>query len=196
MWLLRIRRLAREIGREALVLVFAIRDPATPVALKAASVAMLAYLFSPIDLVPDVPIVGWVDDLLLISVGMPYLIRRLPPAVYLRASAKADRLLASLGIEPASKPVAPVSGTPRAAGAKRKASGARDASGERTESGKRAASGMRASSGKGAASGKRAASGKQAASGKGASSGKGAASSDGSARPKGVAAVRRPRRDA
>ena len=112
MWLLRIRRLAREIGREALVLVFAIRDPATPVALKAASVAMLAYLFSPIDLVPDVPIVGWVDDLLLISVGMPYLIRRLPPAVYLRASAKADRLLASLGIEPASKPVAPVSGTP------------------------------------------------------------------------------------
>jgi uncharacterized membrane protein YkvA (DUF1232 family) len=166
MWLLKIRRLAREIGREALVLVFAIRDPATPVALKAASVAMLAYLFSPIDLVPDVPIVGWVDDLLLISVGMPYLIRRLPPAVYLRASAKAERLLASLGIEPALKPVAPVSGTSRAAGAKRKASGARAASGERPESGERAASG------------------------------KGGASTDGSARPKRVAAARRSRRDA
>ena len=99
MWLFKIRRLAREIGREALVLLFAIRDPATPVALKAASVAALAYLFSPLDLLPDVPVIGWVDDLLLISVGVPFLIRRLPPAVYLRASAKAARLLASLGVE-------------------------------------------------------------------------------------------------
>ncbi len=103
MWLLKIRRLAREIGRETLVLLFAVRDPATPMALKAACVALLAYLASPIDLLPDVPVIGWVDDLLVISLGVPYLIRKLPPAVYLRASAKADRLLASIGVGSAPK---------------------------------------------------------------------------------------------
>ncbi len=119
MWMLKIRRLAREIGREALVLLFAVRDPATPLALKAASVAALAYVFSPIDLLPDVPVIGWVDDILLIAVGLPYLIRKLPPAVYLRASARADRLLASLGVEPAPKPAARGAKARKASGAGR-----------------------------------------------------------------------------
>lgn len=100
MWMLKLRRVARQIGREALILAFALRDPATPLPLKAAAVAALAYVFSPIDLVPDLPVIGWVDDLLVLSVGVPWLVRKLPPAVYLRASAKAQRVLVALGVEP------------------------------------------------------------------------------------------------
>lgn len=100
MWMLKLRRVAKQIGREALILAFALRDPATPLPLKAAAVAALAYVFSPVDLVPDLPLIGWVDDLLVLSFGVPYLVRKLPPAVYLRASAKAHRVLAALGVEP------------------------------------------------------------------------------------------------
>lgn len=97
MWILKLRRLAKTIGREALILAFAVRDPATPLPLKLAAVAALAYVISPVDLVPDLPLIGWVDDLLVATVGVPYLLRRLPPAVYVRASARAERLLDSLG---------------------------------------------------------------------------------------------------
>jgi len=97
MWILKLRRLAKTIGREALILAFAVRDPATPLALKLAAVAALAYVISPVDLVPDLPLIGWVDDLLVAAVGVPFLLRRLPPAVYDRAAARAARLLDSLG---------------------------------------------------------------------------------------------------
>jgi len=100
MWMLRLRRMAKRIGREALILAFAVRDPATPLPLKAAAVAALAYVFSPVDLVPDLPVIGIVDDLLVLTLGVPWLIRKLPPAVYLRASAKAQRVLVALGVEP------------------------------------------------------------------------------------------------
>jgi len=97
MWILKLRRLAKTIGREALILAFAVRDPATPLPLKLAAVAALAYVISPIDLVPDLPLIGWVDDLLVATLGVPFLLRRLPPAVYVRAAARAGRLLDSLG---------------------------------------------------------------------------------------------------
>ena len=46
MWLLKIRRLVRHAGREALILFFAMRHPGTPMALKLASAAALAYVIS------------------------------------------------------------------------------------------------------------------------------------------------------
>jgi len=96
MWILKLRKLAKEMGREALILAFAARDPATPLPLRLAAVAALAYVISPIDLVPDLPLIGWVDDLLVVSLGVPFLLRRLPPSVYVRAAARAQRLLDSL----------------------------------------------------------------------------------------------------
>ena len=53
LWFLRIRRLFRTTGREALILWYAFRNPATPGAIKLGSVLLLAYLLSPIDLLPD-----------------------------------------------------------------------------------------------------------------------------------------------
>jgi len=100
MWLLRLRKLAKTAGREALILFLAARHPDTPLPLKLAAAAALAYLVSPVDLLPDLPLIGWVDDLVLVSVGMPYLIRRLPSSVREQAGEQADRVLALLGIRP------------------------------------------------------------------------------------------------
>ena len=91
MWLLKLRRLARKAGREALILFFAVRHPDTPLPLKAAATAALVYVLSPVDLLPDIPLIGMVDDLLVLSLGLPMLVRRLPPAV------RADRVMAAMG---------------------------------------------------------------------------------------------------
>ncbi len=93
MWLLKLRRLFKSAGLEALILALAVRDRETPVAMKLAAAAALAYLISPIDLIPDLPLIGWVDDALLLGIGLPYLLRRLPPAVVARATERAERLL-------------------------------------------------------------------------------------------------------
>lgn len=61
---------------------FALRHPATPGWFKL-GVGMLAlYLISPIDLIPDVlPVIGVVDDLVLIPLAIRFLLKRLPPDV-------------------------------------------------------------------------------------------------------------------
>lgn len=101
MWFLKMRRLARKAGREALILFFAVRHPDTPLPLKIAAGAALAYLLSPVDLIPDVPLVGFVDDLLVLSLGLPMLVGRLPPGVVAEAGARADKVLSAMGFRKA-----------------------------------------------------------------------------------------------
>ena len=56
--------------------------PATPFHLKAIMLGIVTYLVSPIDIVPDfLAILGWVDDILLVSLASNWIIRRLPPEV-------------------------------------------------------------------------------------------------------------------
>ena len=62
---------ARAIKRDTLALYFAARDQRTPWYAKAVSGLVVAYALSPIDLIPDfIPILGYVDDLLLLPVGI------------------------------------------------------------------------------------------------------------------------------
>ncbi len=95
MWLFRLRRMFRLAGKDALVLFFAIRDPRTPRGLKIAATAALAWILSPIDPLPDLPLIGWVDDLLVLSVGLPLLISRLPAPVRDSARERSDRFVAA-----------------------------------------------------------------------------------------------------
>lgn len=82
----------RTVGRDALVLMHALRDPQTPLPLKAAIIALGLYTVSPIDLLPDFALLfGWADDLALLVVGIPFLVRRLPAAVRARAEQRAGR---------------------------------------------------------------------------------------------------------
>ena len=87
----RARDWARRIKRDAVTLWFAYRDPATPVLAKALCVFVVAYALSPIDLIPDfVPVLGYLDDLILLP-GLIWLaVRLLPPAVLAQSRVKAD----------------------------------------------------------------------------------------------------------
>ena len=59
---------------------FAARDPRVPWPARAIAVAIAAYALSPIDLIPDfIPVLGWLDDLILVPLGL-ILVRRLIPA--------------------------------------------------------------------------------------------------------------------
>jgi uncharacterized membrane protein YkvA (DUF1232 family) len=59
---------------------FALRHPAAPGWLKLGTAAIAVYLFSPIDLIPDViPFLGVVDDLVLVPLAIRWLLGRLPP---------------------------------------------------------------------------------------------------------------------
>ncbi len=93
MWMFRLRKLFKAAGREALILFFAIGHPATPKALKVAAIAAIAYVISPIDVIPDIPLIGWLDDALILTVGIPYLVNRLPRSVFHAASERAQRVI-------------------------------------------------------------------------------------------------------
>ena len=92
MWPVRIWKFVRTVGRDAVVLFHALRDPATPLPIRAAIVALGLYTVSPVDVLPDLALLfGWADDLALLMIGIPFLVRRLPPAVRARAEQAAGR---------------------------------------------------------------------------------------------------------
>lgn len=91
----RLRAWARSLKRDAMLLWFARRHPRTPWYAKALGVFVVAYALSPIDLIPDfIPVLGYVDDLLLLP-GLIWLaVRLLPPDVRAACRAQADDWLA------------------------------------------------------------------------------------------------------
>ncbi len=71
---------ARGIKTETYALYFTVRDERTPWYAKALGVCVVAYALSPIDLIPDfVPVIGYLDDLLIVPLGL-WLVRYLIPA--------------------------------------------------------------------------------------------------------------------
>jgi uncharacterized membrane protein YkvA (DUF1232 family) len=94
MWMIKARKLFKTIGFEATTLFYAFRDPATPGKLKVLAVLMLMYLISPIDLVPDfLAVFGWADDVAVLALGIPAIVKRLPEQVRRLAEEKAMRLM-------------------------------------------------------------------------------------------------------
>ena len=92
----RIRAWARALKAEIAVLAAAVRDPRTPWYAKALGALVVAYAVSPIDLIPDfIPIIGFVDDAILLPMGI-WAVRRMIPAEVMaehRASAAAGQRL-------------------------------------------------------------------------------------------------------
>jgi uncharacterized membrane protein YkvA (DUF1232 family) len=84
---------ARRIKRDVLALWMAARDTRTPWTAKAVAAAVAAYALSPIDLIPDfVPILGYLDDLLIVPLGIMLAVRLLPAELMARFRAEADLL--------------------------------------------------------------------------------------------------------
>jgi uncharacterized membrane protein YkvA (DUF1232 family) len=93
-----LRAQARQLKQHTLTVYFAARDPRTPIFVRVLAVVVAAYALSPIDLIPDfIPVIGYLDDLLLIPLGLALVIRFTPPEVLESARAQAQHV--------ASKPV-------------------------------------------------------------------------------------------
>lgn len=85
---------ARALKAETYVLYLAARHPGTPWYAKLLVAAIVAYAFSPIDLIPDfVPVLGYLDDLVLLPLGIVLAIRLLPPAVLAECRTRAQERL-------------------------------------------------------------------------------------------------------
>ena len=81
---------ARGIKRDVTALWLAARDPRVPWYAKALSAAVAAYALSPIDLIPDfVPILGYLDDLLIVPLGIWAAVKLIPDSVMADLRAKA-----------------------------------------------------------------------------------------------------------
>ncbi|WP_233218875.1 YkvA family protein [Deinococcus arcticus] len=93
----RLRTLARRLKAELLALSLAARDPRTPWYARAWAALVLAYALSPIDLIPDfIPVLGQLDDLLLVPAGLWLALRLIPPAVMADARQQAEAAPARL----------------------------------------------------------------------------------------------------
>ncbi len=90
------RRRARALKTELYALYLAYRDPRVPWYARLFAAAVVAYAFSPIDLIPDpIPVLGYVDDLVLVPLGIALALRMIPPAVLADCRARAEEVMAA-----------------------------------------------------------------------------------------------------
>ena len=76
------RAWARAIKRDAYAVYFAAKDPRTPWYAKLLAAVVVAYAFSPIDLIPDfIPVLGHLDDAILVPLGVLLACRLIPDEV-------------------------------------------------------------------------------------------------------------------
>ncbi len=88
---------ARALKRNTYALYLAGRDPRVPWLAKAIIGLTLAYALSPIDLIPDfIPVLGYLDDLLLVPAGLWLAIRLVPAAVWRDCQARAAQIEGAL----------------------------------------------------------------------------------------------------
>lgn len=77
-----LRSWARRMKRDIVALWIAARDPRTPLLAKLVAGAIAAYALSPIDLIPDfIPVLGYLDDLLIVPAGILLAVALIPPAL-------------------------------------------------------------------------------------------------------------------
>ena len=77
-----VKKWARSLRSNALIVYFSARDSRTSIYLKLFAMLIVAYALSPIDLIPDfIPIVGYLDDLVIVPLGLLILLKFLPSEV-------------------------------------------------------------------------------------------------------------------
>src|SRR3954466_2024779 len=75
-----LQRWARTLKRDTVALYLAARDPRVPWYAKFVAACVAAYALSPIDLIPDfIPVIGYLDDIILVPLGIALAIRLIPP---------------------------------------------------------------------------------------------------------------------
>jgi uncharacterized membrane protein YkvA (DUF1232 family) len=78
----RVKIWARALRRDAHAILLASRDPRVPWAVKLLALAVAGYALSPIDLIPDfIPVIGYLDDLIIVPLGIWLVIKLIPEDV-------------------------------------------------------------------------------------------------------------------
>ena len=87
----RLRKWARTLKRQTLIVYFAARDARTPWFPRVLALAIAAYALSPIDLIPDfIPVLGYLDDVIIVPLGLWFVLRLIPAEVIADSHAKAE----------------------------------------------------------------------------------------------------------
>src|SRR3546814_14409236 len=91
----RLRTWVKELKQQTLIVYFAARDPRTPWLARILALGVAAYPLSPIDPIPDfLPVLGYLDELLIVALGLAPVLRLITRdvrvAAELRAAAAAD----------------------------------------------------------------------------------------------------------
>lgn len=89
-----LKQRARQLKKETYAIYIACKDPRVPWYARVFAAFVVAYAFSPIDLIPDfIPILGYLDDLVLVPLGIILVIKMIPPAVLAECREKAEVLM-------------------------------------------------------------------------------------------------------
>jgi uncharacterized membrane protein YkvA (DUF1232 family) len=100
-----IKRWSRGLKSEALMVWYISKHPNTPWHGRALAVGLVAYAFSPIDLIPDfIPVLGYLDDLVILPFGVLMILRMTPRHVIIECRGKAQAHLAARTGKPCSRP--------------------------------------------------------------------------------------------
>ena len=92
----RLKERVKELKRETYALYLAARHPGTPWYAKLFASLVAAYAFSPIDLIPDfIPVIGYLDDLILVPLGVVVAIKLIPREVMAECRSRAHEAMAS-----------------------------------------------------------------------------------------------------
>ncbi|UUZ95817.1 DUF1232 domain-containing protein [Paenibacillus sp. P25] len=83
--------MAKRLKSNLMVLYLAYRDPRVPWFAKVFALCVVAYAFSPVDLIPDfIPVLGYLDDLILVPLGVYIALRLFPSHVLEEYRAQAE----------------------------------------------------------------------------------------------------------
>jgi len=95
-WLQALKERARALREQTYALHLAYRDPRVPWYAKLFTACVVAYALSPLDLIPDfIPVLGMLDDLLLVPLGIALAVRMIPEEVLAECREKARTAFAA-----------------------------------------------------------------------------------------------------
>ncbi|WP_144553254.1 YkvA family protein [Bacillus sp. X1(2014)] len=91
--LTKIKNYARKLKQNLFVLYLSYKDHRVPWYAKLVAICVVAYAFSPIDLIPDfIPVIGYLDDLIIVPLGISLALKLIPPYIIEENREKAEEI--------------------------------------------------------------------------------------------------------
>lgn len=96
-----IKKWAKELKKEVLTLWFCQKHLDIPLLAKVLSILVVAYAFSPIDLIPDfIPVLGFLDDIIIVPIGIYFVLKLIPEHVINESREKANQWIEENNTKP------------------------------------------------------------------------------------------------